>query len=249
MAESETPKSLLEALDLIRASKGPKPESLDALEMTHVKRVRSIFEDKNIVAIGIANKTTEKKSTGELGLCFYVEKKLSKAKVAHGKLIPPVISVADRVAVFTDVQEIGKVRPQINKRKAPLLSGFSVGNQTETGTLGAIVKKGKKFFLLSNSHVLADSGTGKVGDKIIYPGSADTSGQFTNGRETFAHPAVSQGRRFPESGRRGARRTGRGLRREGRFFGSRRKVPPRHDGSGARHEDRHARPHLGRFRR
>ena len=144
--------------------------------MTHVKRVRSLGEDKNIVAIGIANKTTEKKSTGELGLCFSVEKKLSKAKVAHGKLIPPVISVADRVAVFTDVQEIGKVRPQINKRKAPLLSGFSVGNHSETGTLGAVVKKGKKFFLLSNSHVLADSGTGKVGDKIIYPGSADATG-------------------------------------------------------------------------
>jgi hypothetical protein len=173
MAKNDTPKELLQALDLIRGTRGPKPESLDSMESKHVERVRAIFEDRNIVGIGIAEKQTEKKETGELGLCFYVEKKLAKAKVQSNKMIPPVVSVADRTAVFTDVQEIGKVRPQINKREAPLLSGFSVGNSTDTGTLGAIVKKGAKFFLLSNSHVLASSGKGKRGDEIIYPGGAD----------------------------------------------------------------------------
>jgi hypothetical protein len=173
MAKNDTPKELLQALNLIRGTKAPKPESLDALESKHVQRVRAVFEDANIVAIGIAEKLTEKKATGGLGLCFYVEKKLPKANVKSNKMVPPVLSVADRKAVFTDVQEIGKVRPQVNKRQTPLRSGFSVGNETETGTLGAIVKKGSKLFLLSNSHVLADSGRGKVGDEIIYPGSAD----------------------------------------------------------------------------
>jgi hypothetical protein len=177
MANDDTPKELLQALDLIRGTRGPQPESLDALESKHVERVRSIFEDRNIVAIGIAEKLTEKKKTGELGLCFYVEKKIAKARLKLGKMIPPVLSVADRTAVFTDVQQIGKLRPQVNKRKSPLLSGFSVGTDTDTGTLGAIVKKGSKFFLLSNSHVLARSGKGKAGDKIIYPGEADTSGK------------------------------------------------------------------------
>src|SRR5215510_7108342 len=170
MAKSDTPKELLEALDLIRGTRGPKPESLDVLEAKHVDRVRTILEDPNIVAIGIAEKRTENKKTGELGLCFYVEKKIAKARVKSNRIIPPVLGVADRRAVFTDVQEIGKVRPQVNKRKSPLLSGFSVGNDTDTGTLGAIVKKGKKLFLLSNSHVLARSGKGKAGDEIIYPG-------------------------------------------------------------------------------
>lgn len=177
MAKSDTPKELLEALDLIRGTRGPKPESLDVLEAKHVDRVRTIFEDPNIVAVGIAEKRTENKKTGELGLCFYVEKKIAKAKVKSNRIIPPVLSVADRRAVFTDVQEIGKVRPQVNKRKSPLLSGFSVGNDTDTGTLGAIVKKGNRLFLLSNSHVLARSGKGKAGDEIIYPGQADTSGK------------------------------------------------------------------------
>src|SRR5258708_2991126 len=173
MAKNDTPKELLQSLNLIRGTKGPKPESLDALESKHVARVRAIFEDRNIVAIGIAEKETEKKKTGELALCFYVEKKLAKAKVSYKKMIAPVLSRGGRIAVFTDVQEIRKVRPQVNKRQAPLMSGFSVGNDTDTGTLGAIVKKGAKFFLLSNSHVLARSGKGKVGDKIIYPGDAD----------------------------------------------------------------------------
>jgi len=177
MAKSDTPSELLQALDLIRGTGGPKPESLDAVEYKHVERVRTIFEDPNIVAIGIAEKRTENKNTGELGLCFYVEKKLAKAKVKSNKIVPPVVSVADRTAVFTDVQQIGKVRPQVNKRKSPLLSGFSVGNEVDTGTLGAIVKKGSKFFLLSNSHVLAKSGKGKAGDAIVYPGEADTSGK------------------------------------------------------------------------
>ncbi|MEA2905806.1 MAG: hypothetical protein QOI12_3193 [Alphaproteobacteria bacterium] len=177
MAENDTPKELLQALDLIRGTRGPKPESLDTLESKHVERVRAIFEDRNIVAIGIAEKRTDNKETGELGLCFYVEKKIAKARVKPNKIIPPVLSVADRTAVFTDVQQIGKVRPQVNKRQAPLLSGFSIGNDTDTGTLGAIVQKGAKFFLLSNSHVLARSGKGKVGDQIIYPGDADKGGK------------------------------------------------------------------------
>jgi hypothetical protein len=177
MAANDTPKALIEALDLIRGTKGPKPESLDVLESKQVSRVRTIFEDRNIVAIGIAEKVTARQKTGELGLCFYVEKKIAKSKIKSSKLIPPVLSVADRTAVFTDVQEIGKVRPQINKRRQPLMSGFSVGNRTDTGTLGAVVKKGTSFFLLSNSHVLALSGKGKIGDEIIYPGDADTSGK------------------------------------------------------------------------
>jgi len=176
MAKGDTPKELVEALDLVSGGKTVHLESLSSVESTQVQRVRSVFEDPNIVAIGIAQKVTEKEGTGELGVCFYVEKKLPKSKMKSHKMIPPVLSVADRKAVFTDVQQIGKVRPQINKRKSPLLSGFSVGNSVDTGTLGAIVKKGKKLFVLSNSHVLARSGLGKAGDEIIFPGRLDNGG-------------------------------------------------------------------------
>ncbi|WP_027578169.1 hypothetical protein [Bradyrhizobium sp. Ai1a-2] len=176
MAKSDTPKELLDALELVTGEKAARPESLGLVAATQVRRVRSIFEDPNIVGIGIAQKITENKNTGELSVCFYVEKKLARSRMKGHKLIPPVLS-ADRKAVFTDVQAIGKVRPQVNKQKSPLLSGYSIGNLTDTGTLGAIVRKGKKLYVLSNSHVLAKSGLGKVGDKIVFPGESDNSGR------------------------------------------------------------------------
>ena len=78
MGSDKTPKELIQALDLIRSTKAPQLQSLDSLEARHVDRVRDIFQDPNIVAIGIAEKVTEKKATHELGLCFYVEKKLPR---------------------------------------------------------------------------------------------------------------------------------------------------------------------------
>src|SRR5947209_4448079 len=128
LKNSDTPKELLQALDLIRSAKQPQLESLDKLESKHVERVRTIFADPNIVGIGIAEKITERKATGELCLCFYVEKKHARSKMQPTKMVPPVMSVADRQAVFTDVHEIGKLRPQINRQSAPILSGYSVGN-------------------------------------------------------------------------------------------------------------------------
>jgi len=187
MAKDDTPIELLKALDLVRGTKAPKLESLDALESRHVLRVRKIFEDRNIVGIGVSQKETEKKETGELGLCFYVEKKVAKSKLDPNKMIPPVMSVADRTAVFTDVKQIGKVVPQINTKRTPIQSGFSIGDGAETGTLSAIVKKGKKFFLLSNSHVLAKAGKGKVGAPIIYPGDLDLGGAAKQPVGTLSH--------------------------------------------------------------
>jgi len=104
MTSSDTPLALIQALNLVRGTKGPRLESLDALEAKHVHRVRTIFEDRNIVAIGIAEKLTDGKDTNDLALCFYVEKKIAKSRIKSNKLIPPVMSVADRTAVFTSRQ-------------------------------------------------------------------------------------------------------------------------------------------------
>ena len=50
---------------------------------------------------------------------------------------------------------------------------------TEAGTVGAIVRKGKKLFLLSNSHVLAGAGIAALKDTVLYPGPGD-GGKLTN---------------------------------------------------------------------
>jgi hypothetical protein len=124
--------------------------------------------------VGISEKQTAGKDTGSLSLCFYVERKKPLSKLQRSQVLPPVMAAPNGEAVFTDVQVIGTLAPEVNAKRTPLQSGFSIGHVKVTaGTLGAIVKRGSKYFVLSNAHVLAQSGLASPGDAIIYPGKAD----------------------------------------------------------------------------
>jgi hypothetical protein len=166
------PKRLLQALEIVTARKPPaaRPESVAA----HHRRVRAAFEDRNIVAVGISEKITARRRTGALSLCFYVVRKMPLRKLDPERVVPQVVAVRDGLSVFTDVKEIGRVVPQVNKRRSPLQSGYSTAHFKETaGTLGALVQKAGRLCILSNSHVLALSGTAKKGDPILYPAPFD----------------------------------------------------------------------------
>jgi hypothetical protein len=170
-----TPKHLVEALDFITADIEPKA-ALESVHATHVARVRRTFDDPNIVGVGVSKKVTEGKELESLCVCFYVVKKLPPSKIASRYLIPPVIATDRGQANYTDVKVVGRIVPQVRPlvKAKPIESGFSVGHiRITAGTVGAIVKKGSKRYLLSNSHVLANSGKGKPGDKVLYPGPAD----------------------------------------------------------------------------
>jgi hypothetical protein len=176
----DTPKPLLDCLNLVTASRVSRAAlgsgAVGRARALHVNRVRDIFEDRNIVAVGISEKVTDKGLTGVLSLCFYVEKKVSKRLIRAGNLVPAVMASSDGTAVFTDVKPIGRVRPDfpVKRKASPVQSGFSVGHVDATaGTIGAIVRKGKKFFVLSNSHVLAGAGLARLNDSILYPGPRD----------------------------------------------------------------------------
>jgi hypothetical protein len=174
----DTPKQFLDCLNLVTAPKKMLTAAVGrargSAEALHVNRVRTVFEDPNIVAVGISEKITDGGKTGELSLCFYVEKKIARSKLREGRLVPPVMSAPNGAAVFTDVKPIGRVRPEVKKKVSPIQSGFSVAHvDVGAGTVGAIVKKGKTLYILSNSHVLANSGLGKVKDQVMYPGSRD----------------------------------------------------------------------------
>jgi hypothetical protein len=170
-----TPRNLIEALDVVTARRpsavAAEPETLSR----HYRRVRTAFEDRNIVAVGISEKRTEGKGTGQLSLCFYVVKKKSLRTLSAGHVIPPVMAAPTGAAVFTDVKAIGRVKPQkVNKRSSPLQSGYSICHYKDTaGTLGAVVRKGGKLYVLSNSHVLARAGKAKKGDPILFPSPYD----------------------------------------------------------------------------
>jgi hypothetical protein len=170
-----TPKDLLEALDFITAEAEPEAE-VESLHARHVTRVRRTFDDPNIVGVGVSKKVSDGKELDSLCVCFYVVKKLPRKKIAAQHFVPPVIATDRGQAAYTDVKPIGLIVPQVQplvKRKS-IESGFSIGHVKITaGTVGAIVKKGGKRYVLSNSHVLANSGKGKAGDKVVYPGPAD----------------------------------------------------------------------------
>lgn len=170
-------KSIEKVLDLL--TKAPKSE-VESLSLsgasTQAKAMRRIVGTKNVVAVGISEKISKRKGTGKLSLTFYVQKKVSLKKLKADMAIPPTVpeSLSGPEAIPTDVVVLGKLVPEVNVKRHPVEPGNSVGHfEITAGTLGAVVSKGGQFHILSNSHVLAKSGTAKAGDSIIYPGDAD----------------------------------------------------------------------------
>ena len=74
-----------------------------------------------------------------------------------------------------DVIKVGKITMSQNDgRYRPVPCGFSVGHPNITaGTLGCLVEKDGKHYILSNNHVLANSNAAGEGDPIIQPGRRD----------------------------------------------------------------------------
>ena len=174
---SET--TILRMLDLLTTAPTAELQSLGAAAPTHATSLRRIMGTKNVVAVGVSEKITKKKSTGKLALTFYVERKVPRSKLRADMFIPPTMpeALTGEEAVPTDVVVLGKLRPEVNFKRNPIEPGNSIGHVAiGAGTLGAVVRKGKVIHLLSNSHVLALSGTAKKGDDIIYPGALDGGG-------------------------------------------------------------------------
>src|SRR6266496_2184724 len=95
-----TPRPLLDALDFITSPKEPKAE-VESLHARQVRKVRAVFEDPNIVGVGVSKKVSEEKDTGVLAVCFYVEKKLPPAKVSGKHFIPPVVATLQGRSAYT----------------------------------------------------------------------------------------------------------------------------------------------------
>jgi len=174
-------KKLVQTLDLLTLPPAEgEIESLGPGASSRVDKTRSVIEQDNVVAVGISEKISDSIVTGKLALTFYVDKKRPLNRLTAEEVIPPALLLdINTEAVLTDVIEIGQ--PQLEmpaslprSTKNPIQPGYSIGHfQGGAGTLGAIVKKKGKLFLLSNSHVLAESGKGKKGDKILFPGDVD----------------------------------------------------------------------------
>jgi hypothetical protein len=170
------PKHILQAHRLISGRDKLLRKSHSKAEYRHLAEVRSLFEDRNIVGLGIAEKVSDKKRSGEHSLCFYVREKKAKRGLRSNRMIPPVISIGGR-PVFTDVYQIGLPKAQGNVQMDPIQSGFSLGRSGSggAGTLGAIVKSGATRYILSNAHVLVPRRINPgAAIEAIYPARPDT---------------------------------------------------------------------------
>jgi hypothetical protein len=117
--------------------------------------------------------------TGELCIICSVETKVATAFLTESELIPAMIR-----GIPTDVQPVGIIHSLQSPtgRFRPVPGGVSTGHVHVTaGTLGCMVKRGDRNYILSNNHVLANSNKAVKGDMIIQPGRFD-GGSVTDDR-------------------------------------------------------------------
>ncbi len=142
-----------------------------------LERWWQILDQPNVVGAGVGFRIKDQHVTDEPALLVFVEQRIPRPELRGDQVIeaslPP--SITGGAAVGVQVYELGQVVPQAFATRRRIQSGNSIGNPVsgDTGTLGAIVRRRGRHYLLSNSHVLGRCGRGADGEPIIYPGPAD----------------------------------------------------------------------------
>jgi hypothetical protein len=154
----------------------------DAQAMAEAK-AKGVLPVGNIVGVGIAEKETKGRPTGQLAIKIYVEKKNDGTFTISSEAdIPPTFS-----GFKTDVVEIGLIEAFHETAESlaealvdrqsyprPVPCGVSVGHPRVTaGTAGCLVYDDQAVYILSNNHVLANVNNAKIGEPIIQPGVVD----------------------------------------------------------------------------
>jgi len=133
-----------------------------------------LMRKANVVATGIGYKRTNGKQTDELAIICSVGNKLAVKLLSADELVPGSID-----GIPTDVHPSGlfTVFQETTGRFRPAPGGVSIGHIYITaGTLGCLVQKNGKKYILSNNHVLANSNAADIGDPIVQPGPGDGGG-------------------------------------------------------------------------
>ncbi len=132
---------------------------------------RELLSKPNVVATGVGYKYVQGKRTDELAIVCSVDTKKPQRVLRSKEIIPARIQ-----GIATDVYPSGLIHvfQDPTKRYRPAPGGVSIGHEMVTaGTLGCLVKKDGKLYILSNNHVLANSNEAQIGDYILQPGRYD----------------------------------------------------------------------------
>jgi hypothetical protein len=173
--------SLLRAQDVLTTPPdAPALENLGPDTQRVVDAARSWSTGPNVVGNGVAPRKTNGKKTTEHALKIYVQRKLPLRNLPPDQRIPSEVEIPGfDEPVPMDVEEIGLLTLESStSRIRPLQPGSSIGvlGAERAGTLGCLVAKtgaADTPLMLSNNHVIAQSGRSAIGTGILQPGILD----------------------------------------------------------------------------
>lgn len=174
------PDELIEAKEALRDRLAPAAETAvpHALALRKVKRFRPA-PGVNLVGVGVGEKVTSGRRSGEMCVKVFVAKKYAKGQVSPADRIPPALD-----GIPTDVEGVGypkTFQSPHRRRQRPLLGGVSTGldfhavDASFAGTLGVVVREPNESrrYALSNNHVFADENRVDLGAGVVQPGTLD----------------------------------------------------------------------------
>jgi len=154
----------------------------------------ALFAKPNVVGVASGHKITDGVDTGKPCVVVFVSQKLPPDELRMDDTIDREIAGYE-----TDVIETGEIFAgpdfkseeeasieeelgiqTLRQRVRPVMGGFSVGHyRVSAGTIATCVYREpipgmpRKYYILSNNHVLANSNNARIGDPILQPGRAD----------------------------------------------------------------------------
>lgn len=167
------------------------------LEISKIQEEKQdeILAKNNVVGVAVSNKIKNEQDTGDPCLTVFVEQKLDPTLLESGQAIPKTVrkfktDVIETGPIFAephlkeglaDDMEVGADIQTLKKRVRPVEGGYSVGHYKITaGTMATAVYDRspfpgipRRYYMLSNNHVLANSNDARIGDPILQPGPYD----------------------------------------------------------------------------
>ena len=171
-----------------------KGDYLDISKIQEDEQDKLLARD-NVVGVAVSHKIKKEQDTGDPCLTVFVEQKLDGALLGSDQAIPKTIK-----KYKTDVIETGPIFAEphhtedlaqdeeldvgiqtLKGRIRPVEGGYSVGHYRITaGTMATAVYDRspfpgipRRYYMLSNNHVLANSNNARIGDPILQPGPYD----------------------------------------------------------------------------
>lgn len=154
-----------------------------------------ILAKENVVGVAVSHKIKNEQDTGDPCMAVFVEQKLDPALLGSDQAIPKTIKkyktdVIETGAIFAEPHHAEDLAEDeepdvgiqtLRGRIRPVKGGYSVGHYRITaGTMATAVYDRspfpgipRRYYMLSNNHVLANSNNARIGDPILQPGRYD----------------------------------------------------------------------------